>query len=141
MIKYPARYEKEEKFYYCRFIDFPDASTQGETLEELKENARDALSLALGFELDHGYTIPEPTQEAGDDVIWVEPYPKIRRRMGHKKDCECPICRSIRGERNRKKVKVGLMIDSTLWDRVSRKAQEEGKKKIEIIECLLSAHL
>ncbi len=46
MIEYPARFKKEERFFFCRFIDFPDiAFTQGLTMDELKENARDVYGV------------------------------------------------------------------------------------------------
>ncbi|HJQ70808.1 MAG TPA: type II toxin-antitoxin system HicB family antitoxin [Blastocatellia bacterium] len=35
-------YWKEEKFWLGKLLEYPDIMTQGETLEELEENIRDA---------------------------------------------------------------------------------------------------
>ncbi|MHC9544629.1 MAG: type II toxin-antitoxin system HicB family antitoxin [Vulcanimicrobiota bacterium] len=77
-MKYAARYEKEsENMYFCKFIDFPNAFTQGDTMEELSEMARDVLSLVLEDYLDDEREFPAPTQVEGEDILWAEPYPEI----------------------------------------------------------------
>ena len=135
MIKYPARFEKEsEEMYSLGFIDFPGAITQGENMEELRYRAQDVLSLSIQYYLNRDLDIPAPSQTEGDDIIWVEPFPEIRQRMGHKKDCECPICRNARGDRKRTKVKVGIMIDSALNEKVTETARKKGVKRIDVIE-------
>jgi len=77
-MKYPARYEQEsENMYFCRFIDFPNAITQGKDMEDLSEMARDVLSLAILYNFDNGIELPAPTQAEGEDILWAEPYPEI----------------------------------------------------------------
>lgn len=77
-MKYPAKWEKEsETMYFCRFIDFPNAITQGDTMDELSEMARDVLSLVLEDYLDDEREFPVPTQVEGEDILWAEPYPEI----------------------------------------------------------------
>lgn len=77
-MKYPARYEKEsDTMYFCKFIDFPNAFTQGEDMEELSEMARDVLSLVLEDYIDDGMEFPAPTQAEGENILWAEPYPEI----------------------------------------------------------------
>ncbi|MCD4786234.1 MAG: type II toxin-antitoxin system HicB family antitoxin [Candidatus Eremiobacteraeota bacterium] len=77
MIKYPARILKDGKFFLAKFLDIPDAMTQGENMEELQENAEDILSLALSYLLENNMTIPEPSQQGGDDIIYIKPYHNI----------------------------------------------------------------
>ena len=38
-------YWKDEKFWVGKLIEYPDIMTQGETLEELEENMKDAYIL------------------------------------------------------------------------------------------------
>jgi predicted RNase H-like HicB family nuclease/DNA-binding XRE family transcriptional regulator len=52
--------------------------TEGDTLEEAKKNAREALTGVLGSMLDHGDDIPDPTRTTKKkDVYWIEPDPKV----------------------------------------------------------------
>lgn len=73
MISYPAKIQKEGKFYEVRFIDLPDAITQGETMEELMENAEDVISLALIYFLDQNKEIPQPSKVEGKDIVYIHP--------------------------------------------------------------------
>lgn len=45
--KFTVRYEKEEGGYSGQCLELPGAISQGENLEELKENMKDAISLIL----------------------------------------------------------------------------------------------
>jgi len=114
MIKYPARYRQDGDFLFAKFIDIPEAYTQGETMKELRDNAKDALSLIIEDYLDDNQRIPDPSEVSGDDIIWIEPTAKIRRRMGHKTDCECPVCQNARGERKRERERFETWIPSAL---------------------------
>jgi antitoxin HicB len=77
-MKYPAKYKKDGKFLTIKFIDLPNAVTQGETMEELMRNAQDVLSLILGYRLEENKEIPMPSTKArGKNVVYVEPYPEI----------------------------------------------------------------
>ncbi|MHC9544604.1 MAG: type II toxin-antitoxin system HicB family antitoxin [Vulcanimicrobiota bacterium] len=81
-MNYPAKWEKEsETMYSLGFIDFPGAITQGKDMQELHRCAQDVLSLAIKFNLDRNIEIPEPSQIQGDDIIMIEPYPEILKRM------------------------------------------------------------
>lgn len=52
--------------------------TYGESFEEAKAMAREALTGVIGVVLDHGDPAPRPVAEAeGDDIHWIEPEPEV----------------------------------------------------------------
>jgi antitoxin HicB len=81
MISYPARFKPDkingENAFFLQFIDFPEAFTQGYTLEELYEMGQDVLSLILEDYLEDNRELPDPSCIKGNDVIVIEPYPRI----------------------------------------------------------------
>jgi antitoxin HicB len=78
MMKYPARFKRDGNGYTIKFIDLPNAFTQGDTMEELLFNAQDVLSLILGYRLEENKEIPMPsTKSRGKNVVYVEPFPEI----------------------------------------------------------------
>lgn len=58
---YPAIFTPEDGGYSVRFPDVPHCYTDGNTLAEAIENAKDALCLMLYDMEERGDTIPEPT--------------------------------------------------------------------------------
>lgn len=52
-------YWKGEKFWLGKFLEFPEIMTQGETLEELEENLRDAYTLMLMEDVPADYQTKE----------------------------------------------------------------------------------
>jgi predicted RNase H-like HicB family nuclease len=86
MIRYPARYEKERKWYVAEFVDIPGAETAGKTLRELKSNAQEDLSSVLQDFLDDGEMVPAPSRAEGARIIQVEPSPGITYRIEHPED-------------------------------------------------------
>jgi len=92
MIAFPAKFTKAaEGGYIVEFIDIPSCVTEGDTLEDAKEMAKEALSAML-YSLDsRSMTIPEPSTAKGKGVYYIEPELKIafaitlkkeRKRMG-----------------------------------------------------------
>jgi len=134
LITYPATVIKEESGFSLVFVDFPNAFTQGETMEELKENARDVLSMAVKHLLDTGKDLPFPSAAAGDTIIVVEPYPEIRQRMGHKKGCECPVCRNARGERVKTKKGIYAALNKGVLVLLKQLARKTNKSEASVIE-------
>ena len=59
-------HEAEEGGYWASFPELPGCFTQGETLEELRVNAREAVAGHLETLQDRGEPLPEP-------VLIVEP--------------------------------------------------------------------
>lgn len=59
-VYYPAIFTKDENGYFVQFIDFKEAFTEGETIEEAFEMAKDVLYLVI---LDYIDNLPKPTEE------------------------------------------------------------------------------
>jgi antitoxin HicB len=54
--------------YLVTFADVPEAITHGDTLDEAKMNAQEALGLALRGIVQEGGNIPRPTATAGEPI-------------------------------------------------------------------------
>jgi predicted RNase H-like HicB family nuclease len=52
-------YWKGERFWLGKFLEFPEIMTQGETLEELEENLRDAYTLMVMEDVPEDYRTKE----------------------------------------------------------------------------------
>ena len=61
---YPAIIHEDIDGYWAEFIDLEGCSTQGDTLEELLENATEALELYLLGLLEDGIKLPTPSSIA-----------------------------------------------------------------------------
>jgi predicted RNase H-like HicB family nuclease len=58
---YPAFFEPQQpEGYFVRFVDIPEAFTQGATLEECLRNAEEVLSLVLEERLEENRPMPAP---------------------------------------------------------------------------------
>jgi antitoxin HicB len=78
MLKYPARFEpSEEGGYVVEFIDLPGCHSEGDTMEEAKAMAREALTGWLESVYSRDLRIPEPSTLAGSDVHYFSPEPEI----------------------------------------------------------------
>lgn len=71
MCKFPARFESDQDGgYFVSFRDIPEALTQGETLEEARDAARDALITAMDFYIEDNRRVPEASPaEEGEELI------------------------------------------------------------------------
>jgi len=89
MIAYPAKFLKAaEGGYVVEFIDIPSCVTEGDTLEEAKTMAKEALSAML-YSLDsRSMTIPEPSTTKGKAIYYIEPELKIAFAITLKKERE-----------------------------------------------------
>lgn len=54
-------YWKGEKFWLGKLLEYPEIMTQGETLEELEENLKDAYTLMVMEDVPKDYQIKEIT--------------------------------------------------------------------------------
>ncbi len=78
MLKYPARFEREDDGgYFVRFLDLPGCVTEGETLEEAKTMAKEALTGWLESVYSRELHIPDATKAMEDDVHYISPEPEI----------------------------------------------------------------
>ena len=68
---FPARFEMDEGGgYFVSFRDIPEALTQGDTLEEARDAARDALVTAMDFYIGDNRRVPQPSPaEEGEELI------------------------------------------------------------------------
>jgi len=89
MIAYPAKFKKAaEGGYVVEFIDIPSCVTEGDTLEEAKAMAKDAISAIL-YSLDsRKMTIPEPSAVKGRGIYYIEPELKVAFAITLKKERE-----------------------------------------------------
>lgn len=61
-IEYPVHITKQDDGYLVAFPDFPEAATDGVTLDEALFNAAEALTLTLEGRADEKLPIPEPSK-------------------------------------------------------------------------------
>lgn len=90
-IRYPAMIEPQTSGgFLVQFIDLPDTFTEGATLDEAKFNAAEVLSAMLGFKLDEGQTIPQPSLDVAQ-AHYIAPDAKTQAAF---------LIRQARGERS-----------------------------------------
>lgn len=70
-MKYPALFlEAPEGGYTVTFRDIPEAITEGDTIEEARAMAADALLTAMDFYFEDGRTVPLPSEaERGEELV------------------------------------------------------------------------
>jgi antitoxin HicB len=70
MLRYPATFTPaEEGGYVVEFPDIPEAITQGDSLDEAREMAADALATALEFYFDDNRAVPMPSEAGADHQV------------------------------------------------------------------------
>ena len=62
MLAYPVELTPDGKFLMVTFPDIPEANSQGDSVEEALEMAKDALETALDFYFDAGRPVPAPSK-------------------------------------------------------------------------------
>jgi predicted RNase H-like HicB family nuclease len=74
MIRYPARIEKyDEDDYEVQFVDLPTCFTAGDTLDDARAMAIEALTGVLESMSSRNIAIPEPSTVSGRDIYYIEP--------------------------------------------------------------------
>ena len=73
MISYQAKILKDGSSYSVEFPDLPGCFSMGETLDEAKEMASDALSLYLEEARDPKWKVPEAKKRTGKNYYWIQP--------------------------------------------------------------------
>jgi antitoxin HicB len=75
MISYPAVFEYDvgDDAYNVSFPDLPGCFTFGDTVEEAKVNAQEALTAYLESIDGRRLKIPEPSEQKGENVYRIEP--------------------------------------------------------------------
>lgn len=120
---YPIVISKEEDgFYYVSIPDF-DIATQGESIADAMEMARDAIGI-MGIDyLDDGKVLPEPnTKEVesdADDIVTLVDvdFAEYRKKVDNKavkKNCTIPYWLNVEAE------KAGINYSKVLQDAIMR---------------------
>ncbi|MFM0135079.1 type II toxin-antitoxin system HicB family antitoxin [Caballeronia grimmiae] len=70
MFRYPALFEPDGDGYSVSFRDIPEALTCGDTLDEAREMAADALLTAMDFYFEDKRPVPAPSKaKNGEELI------------------------------------------------------------------------
>lgn len=78
-IEYPYTAElQEDGSILVQFVDFEEAFTEGLSLEEATFNAAEVLSAIIGYRLDKGETLPDPSATDGKNILYAAPSPAIQ---------------------------------------------------------------
>lgn len=109
MLKYPGIITKDEnrfgQVYWIEFPDFPEISgTQGDTLEELAFMAEDCLGGYIELLIEQEKDIPEPSNIAGDNVMYVNVPAEVAAPI---------LVKKIRKNQNMTQSDVSRKIDKT----------------------------
>jgi antitoxin HicB len=79
---YPAEITQDEKgFFFVRFLDFDEAVTDGESMEEALFNAQEVLTLTIEGRMDEGIDIPDPRQTTGKTVHFIAPAARVQAAL------------------------------------------------------------
>ncbi|MCJ8278206.1 MAG: type II toxin-antitoxin system HicB family antitoxin [Bdellovibrionales bacterium] len=73
MIKYQAKIKKDGKAYSVEFPDLPGCFSMGDTLEEAKQMASEALSLYLEEARDPKWQLPKAKSRKSSQYYWIKP--------------------------------------------------------------------
>jgi len=75
MIKYPAKiiYDEHDNVFNISFPDLSGCYTYGESLDEAKENAKEALTAYLESIDVRKLKMPKPSKLEGKDIYYIEP--------------------------------------------------------------------
>jgi len=77
-IQYALRVHKaEEGGYWAEFPDLPGCVTEGDTLKETLDNAREALSGWIASKFERNFEVPAASSVKGKNVHLVEPFPEV----------------------------------------------------------------
>lgn len=81
--EYPANIEKgADKRYFVSFIDFEEAVTEGETLEEALFNASEVLNLTIEGRFDEKLNIPSPSRlRSNRNVYYIAPAARVQAAL------------------------------------------------------------
>lgn len=81
-IEYPAIFDPaDEGGYTITFPDFPEAISEGDTLEEANYNAIEVLDLTLKSRMEDNEVIPLPHFESGANVHMIAPDVNIQAAL------------------------------------------------------------
>lgn len=76
-MKYDAKIIKEGNNYIASFPELPNINTFGSSLNEVLENAYDALNGCIESDFERGFNIPEPKRHKGKYFYEIKVKPHI----------------------------------------------------------------
>ncbi len=91
---YYANIIKEEDVYLVTFPEFENIVTYGDTIEDAKNNAEEALNGCIESDFERGFSLPEEKKHQGKDYHKIYIYPhieisiKLRKLRGEKSQIE-----------------------------------------------------
>jgi antitoxin HicB len=90
MISYPAviEFDSKDQVYNVSFPDLPGCLTYGETLEEARANATEALSGYLESIDSRRLKVPNPSHPKGRDIYYIKPETRVGFAIWLKKERE-----------------------------------------------------
>ncbi len=88
MTAYPAIFHPDETGFWVEFPDFPGCLTEGDTLEEAKEMAKEALSAMLESFDSRKMSIPVPSSLEGEHIYYIEPELQVAFAISLKRERE-----------------------------------------------------
>lgn len=122
---YPALVHKEYDGFWLEFPDLPGCYTQGDSLEELMENAEESLGAFLAVKMDCNEEIPIPSDirkiaEPSDDMktyvsVDVNKYHKDTRAV--KKMLSIPAW--LANEADRRNYSLSKILQEALLEKIS----------------------
>lgn len=72
-----AQILKEDGYYLVSFPEFENINTYGDTLEDAKNNALEALNACLESDFERGYSLPSSKEYKGRTYYAIKVYPHI----------------------------------------------------------------
>ena len=108
-IEYPAIFEPCEEGGFCiTFPDFPEAISEGDSLEEAIYMASEVLDVTLVSRMTDKENIPQPHEQVGENIYMIAPDAKVQAAL---------LIRFNRGDRKLSDIARAM---GTSWPAVSR---------------------
>ncbi len=109
-VLYPAyfEYDKKEQLYTVKFVDLPEAITEGNNLEDAYFNASEVLTLTLEGRMEEGLEIPVPSLPQKDHEL-ISPSVRVQAAL---------LMRMAKGK-NHSVAEIARALD-TSWAAASR---------------------
>ncbi|MDA3941409.1 MAG: type II toxin-antitoxin system HicB family antitoxin [Spirochaetia bacterium] len=78
-MKYHFKVQAEDKGFSAICMELPECLSEGNTMDELRANLKEALDLTLDEPAGSNYTfpLPDPTLEGADEVISISVDPQL----------------------------------------------------------------
>ena len=122
---FPAKVHKDNDGFWLEFPDLPGCFTQGDSLEELMENAEESLGAFLAVKMENDEEIPKPSDirqisESSDDLktyvsVDVNKYHKDTRAV--RKMLSIPAW--LANEADRRNYSLSKILQEALLEKIS----------------------